>query len=99
MKEYAVKIRSFTIRDIIENRELFDELRSRCEDLVGKTIYLNSLKRDITIEAWYSQDNIEDNSKDLILVFTCDKEMKEPEKVLPEVLNFENAAGESLTRV
>ena len=82
MREYSVKVKSFTYEDIVYNRELFDELRSRCEDLVGKTIYLNSLKRDITIEAWYSQDNIEDNSKDLILVFTCDKEMKEPEKVL-----------------
>lgn len=88
MREYSVKVKSFIYEDIVYNRELFDELRSRCEDLVGKTIYLNSLKKDITIEAWYSQDNIEDNSKDLMLVFTCDKEMKEPEKVLPEVLKF-----------
>lgn len=82
MREYSVKVKSFTYEDIVYNRELFDKLRSRCEYLVGKTIYVKSLKTDITIEAWYSEDNMIEDTKDLILVFTCDKEMKEPEKVL-----------------
>lgn len=92
MKEYAVNVKSFTYMDILNNRKYFNELQLECERLVGKTVYLKSVGIDITVEAWYSQDNFENNSKDLILVFTCDNTMNEPEKVLSEVFSRNTCA-------
>lgn len=43
----------------------------------------------ITVIDWFDQEcNIAKGTKAVILVFVCDKEIKEPEKVLPEVLKF-----------
>lgn len=71
------------------NNELYKQIEERCNSLVGQKFYVEKADTYITVIDWFDQEcNIAKGTKAVILVFVCDKEMKEPEKVLPEVLKF-----------